>query len=147
MKITTEKVPKGKDEVVLRYHEMTEEIQEILHFLRRKDKILLAKKDGEQVVIQPKNVIYLESVDGVTYLYTKEEIYSTTMSLAIAEEEFAEQGFFRCSKSMVVNIYQIERLKSEAGNRIDAQMKNGEHVIISSHYAKDLRRILKGGER
>ena len=45
-----------------------------------------------------------------------------------------------------MNIYQIDRLKSKAENRIDAQMKNGEHVIISRRYAKELRRILKGGQ-
>lgn len=146
MKISIEQVPKEKEEIILRYHEMTEEIQEILDFLKRKDTTLLVKKYGEQVVLTPKQVMYLESVDGVTYVYTPEEVYSSNISLAAAEELFSSQGFFRCSKSMVLNIYQIDRLKSKAENRIDAQMKNGEHVIISRRYAKELRRILKGGQ-
>lgn len=147
MKIKIQQVPEGQEEIILRYYKMTEEIQEILHFLKQKDNTLLVKKDGQQIVIQPGQVIYLESVEGVTYVYTRKDIYASNISLATAGELFSSQGFFRCSKSMVLNIYHIERLKSEPGNRIDAQMKNGEHVIISRRYAKELRRILKGGVR
>lgn len=55
-----------------------------------------------------------------------------------------QKGFFRCSKSMVINIYRINKLKSMSGNRIDVTMDNGEHVIISRRYAKELRSTLKG---
>ena len=147
MEVRTEQVPKGKEEIILRYSEMTDEIRELLDILTQKENTLLVKKDGEQIVLHPGQVIYLESVDGITYAYTQEDVFSTATSLATAEELYSKQGFFRCSKSMVINIYHIERLKSESGNRIDAQMKNGEHVIISRRYAKELRRILKGGVR
>ena len=43
------------------------------------------------------------------------------------------------------NIYRIDHLKSEPGNRILATMENGEKVMISRKYAKGLRQILKGG--
>ena len=80
----------------------------------------------------------------VTYLYTSMEVYRTNMSLAAVESLYMDEGYFRCSKSMIINIYHIEKLKSESGNRIDAMMDNGEHVIISRRYAKELRSILKG---
>ena len=60
---------------------------------------------------------------------------------------YSEEGFFRCSKAMVLNVYRIEKLQSLSGNRIDATMDNGEHVIISRRYAKELRVLLKGGGR
>ena len=47
-------------------------------------------------------------------------------------------------EKLIINIYRIEKLKSESGNRIDAMMDNGEHVIISRRYAKELRTILRG---
>lgn len=147
MRVRTEKVPEGNEEIVFRYHEMTEEKERILNYLNRTQSTLIGKKDGNQVVLTPEEIIYLESVDGVTYIYTKDEVYSSGLSLAAAEAEFESQGYFRCSKSMVLNIYHIKRLKSEAGNRIDAEMGNGEHVIISRRYAKELRQILKGGIR
>ena len=54
--------------------------------------------------------------------------------------------YFRCSKSMIINIYRISRLQSESGGRINAVMENGEHVIISRSYAKEFRRVLRGEE-
>lgn len=146
MKIRLEQIAEGNDEVILRYREMTPQITALLHYLDRTGTMLVGKRDGQQVVLHPRDVIYLESVDGITYLYTPDEVYSSGESLTAAQEKYSEEGYFRCSKSMVMNIYHIDRLQSLSGNRIDAEMSNGEHVIISRHYAKELRRILKGGK-
>ena len=146
MKIRIEQIKDGEEEVILRYREKTREIEEILSYLNKRSRTILCKKDGEDVLVNPRDVIYLESVDGTTYAYTENEVYQAGLSLAGAEAEFSGAGFFRCSKSMVINVYHIERLKSEAGNRIDAVMTGGEHVIISRRYAKALRRLLRGNE-
>ena len=146
MKIRIEQIKDGEEEVILRYREKTREIEEILSYLNKRSKAILCKKDGEDVLVSPNDVIYLESVDGTTYAYTENEVFQAGLSLAGAEAEFSGAGFFRCSKSMVINVYHIERLKSEAGNRIDAMMTGGEHVIISRRYAKALRKLLRGNE-
>lgn len=43
---------------------------------------------------------------------------------------------------MVVNLHGIRQLKSCAGSRIEATMRNGEKVIISRHYGPLLRERL-----
>ena len=146
MKIRIEQISEGETEVVLRFREKTREVEELLAYLNKRSRVLLCRKDGEDVLVKPSDVIYLESVDGTTYAYTAEDVLQTNVSLAGTEAEYAGDGFLRCSKSMVINVYHIERLRSEAGNRIDAQMTGGEHVIISRRYAKALRRILAGKE-
>lgn len=146
MKIRMEQIKDGEEEVILRYREKTREIEELLAYLNKRSRTILCKKDGEDVLVSPRDVIYLESVDGTTYVYTESDVLQAGLSLAGAEAEFAGSGFFRCSKSMVINVYHVERLKSEAGNRIDAQMTGGEHVIISRRYAKALRKLLRGNE-
>lgn len=143
MKITLQKIENGTEEVIIKYHAMTEQIDSIINYINRQEEKWVVCKDGQQFVISPQNVIYLESVDGITYLYTDEDVYRTGLSLTAAEAAYMEEGYFRCSKSMVINIYRIQKLKSEPGNRIDAMMDNGEHVIISRRYAKELRSILK----
>ncbi|MEE1029091.1 MAG: LytTR family DNA-binding domain-containing protein, partial [Agathobacter sp.] len=52
--------------------------------------------------------------------------------------------YFRCSKSMIVNVSKVSKLKSLPSNRIDVTLTNGEHIIISRTYASDFRRLLKG---
>lgn len=144
MKITLEQISEGADEVIIKYQKMLPEIEEIVNYIERQRETLVGIKDGEQCVLKPQDVIYMESVDSVTYLYTDKEVYKSNMTLLSAETIYSEEGYFRCSKSMVINIYRIKKLKSMAGNRIDATMDNGEHVVISRAYAKELRSILKG---
>lgn len=147
MKITLEQITEGKEEVVIKYSQMTGQIEDIVRYIERQGEKLVGMKDGQQFVIKPHSVVYLESVDGITYLYTENEVYKTGLTLMGAEAAYVEEGYFRCSKSMVINLYRIEKLKSMSGNRIDATMDNGEHVVISRRYAKELRNILKGEEK
>lgn len=144
MKVTLQQITKGNEEVIIKYRQMTERIEGIVRYLEGQTKKLSAIKDGAQVRINVPDVIYLESVDGVTFLYTHHEVYRTNLTLALFETLYAEDGFFRCSKSMIINIYRIAKLKSMSGGRIDATMDNGEHIIISRHYAGGLRSTLRG---
>ena len=68
------------------------------------------------------------------------------MTLSEAQERLENHGFFRCNKSMALNLNHIESVKSELGSRINAALDNGEHVVISRHYAKRFRELLRGGE-
>lgn len=143
MRITLQQIHEGKDEVIIRYRQMTEHIEEIVKFVEGQGEKLVAIKDGQQFLISIHKIIYLESVDGVTYLYTEHEVYKTSLTLVLFEALYVEEGFFRCSKSMVINIYRIKKLKSMSGSRIDVTLDNDEHVVISRHYSKELRRIIR----
>lgn len=143
MKITLQQIDKGKDEVIIKYRQMTEQIERIVSYIEGKGEKWIGIKDGQDCILSVYEVIYLESVEGITYLYTEHEVYQSGFTLADAEVIYAEEGFFRCSKSMIINMYRIKRLKSISGNRIDVTMDNGEHVVVSRHYAKEIRRILK----
>lgn len=95
----------------------------------------------------PADIYYFESVDEKLFACTKEAVYQVVLTLAEAEELLGGYGFFRCNKSFVVNIDRIISVRSEMGNRIDALLDNGEHVIISRRYAKEFRERLRGGEK
>jgi len=114
-------------------------------FLRREPAVITGKKGEKQCRIRPQDIYYFESVDEKLFACTKEEEYQVASTLAETEEKLESYGFFRCNKSFVVNINRIVSVKSEMGNRIDAQLDNGEHIIISRRYAKKFRELLRGG--
>lgn len=144
MKVTLQQIYEGSEEAVIKYRQMTERIEEMVRYLEGQNEKLIVIKDDQQILLNLPDIIYAESVDGITFLYTQSEMYRTALTLAHFEALYAEKGFFRCSKSVVLNIYRIGRLKSMSGSRIDATMDNEEHIIISRRYAKQLRSILKG---
>lgn len=143
LKVTLKQIEKGNEEIIIRYRRMTERLERIVEYLEGQNEKLSGTKDGQQFFVNIQDILYLESVEGVTYFYTKKEVYRSAHTLTLLESLYAQEGFFRCSKSMMLNIYRIGRLKSMPGKRIDATMDNGEHIVISRHYAGELRNRLK----
>lgn len=146
MKLTMNRISEGEEEVIIRYREMNEQIKIIAGIVQGTAQKISAEADGKKAMLMPEDIFYLESVDVATYAYLKDKVYRVFASLEKLSFCYEGRGFFRCSKSMVINIYKIDYLKSEPGNRIRATMENKEQVMISRKYAKQLRAILKGGK-
>lgn len=144
MKYTINQISEGEDEVILNYLERNEEVDRIISFLRSDCKRIAGWLDKTQVMIRPNEILYIESVDGRTFAYTEEQVYKVNFNLSQMESILCEVNFYRCSKSMIMNIDFVVRLKSLSSNRIDAVMSNGEHIMISRTYASDFRKRLKG---
>ena len=144
MKYTIEQIAKGDDELILRYQRLNGEVEAVLQFMNAPPKKLIGTKDNTQAVIDFADVLYAETVDRKTFIYTADDVFRSELTLAQLEEVLNTVNFFRCAKSMIINIDKISTLKSLASNRIDATLVNGEHIIISRTYASEFRKILKG---
>ena len=145
MKYTIRQITEGEDEIIVQYRSMTPDIERILNFINGSNKKLSGWKEKTLTLIDPNTILYIESVDGKVFAYTTEDVLRLDSSLNQLEQLLTDINFFRCSKSMIVNINKVESLKSLPSNRIDASMCNGEHIMISRTYASDFRKRLKRG--
>ncbi|MCQ2539855.1 MAG: LytTR family transcriptional regulator DNA-binding domain-containing protein [Acetatifactor sp.] len=146
MKVTIEKILTGQDELIIRCKEETPLIRQIMTLLDESTGKIYVLKEKEKHLLPPSQILYLESVDETTYVYTRDDIYVYPASLSSFEGLETPEVFFRCSKSMIINIRYVERLKSLPYNKIDAELTGGEHVIINRHYAATFRELLRGGK-
>ena len=144
MNIDIKQINEGEDSVVIRYKELTPQINRILNAVNSDDNRLKGKTDDGDVFVSPDEILYLESVDDKVFAYTVDKVVRIDGSLSSFMNETDDESFFRCSKSMVINIGRVSALKSLSSNRIDATMEGGEHIIISRRYASEFRRLLKG---
>ncbi len=144
MKLTMIKIPEGDEEVIVRYHTMNDTITEIADIVQGQALRIKALWEEKTLFILPEQVFYIENVDGETWLYLSDKVVKAFGSLRELAFIYENRGFFRCSKSMILNIYKIDYLKSEPGSRIRATLENGEQVIISRKYAGQLRQVLRG---
>lgn len=145
MKLTMNRISDGEEEVIIKYQTMSEKISAIVSIVQGAEQRLKGDWEGKTVFVTPEQVFYMENVDGETWVYLSDKVVSVPQSLKALAMAYENRGFFRCSKSMILNIYKIAYLKSEPGNRILATLENEEQVMISRRYAKQLRQILKGG--
>lgn len=144
MKFTIHQIKDGEDELILKYKQINSEVEEILDFMKRNEKKIVGKIDGEKIIFPIEDILYIERVDDKTFAYSKDKVIQLDLSLTMVEMVLDDEKFFRCSKSMIININRVERLKSLPSNRIDATMQGGEHIMISRTYASDFRRLLRG---
>lgn len=81
-------------------------------------------------------------VDNRCFLYTSEDVLEIRQRLYELEDSFSQENFIRSSKSQIININKIVRLKPELNRSLLATMCNGERLYISRKYAMDIKRRL-----
>lgn len=130
-------------EVLIKCSEITDDIQKIetllLHEFGQK---LYGTKDNATYLISKSEVLYFESIDKRCFLYTKDEVYETSLKLYEIENLLSDVGFFRSAKSQILNIAQIEALRPDFEGRLAVTMKNGEKAMVSRQYARLLKERL-----
>ena len=143
MKITVEHTDVSENGIVLRYRELDDEMLHVLSLLRSGMQTVCGwTEDRQMVFLRPGEVLYAESVEEKTWLYCEDAVWRTALTLAELESRYEALGFCRVSRSMVVNLHGIRKLKSCAGSRIEATMRSGEKVMISRHDGPLLRERL-----
>ena len=145
MKLRLEEISKGQEEVLVRYRQMNATIQAICDLVQKPDKKLLVSSDGNQQYMLIDDFLYFEGIDGKTFAYKEDSVYQVHHSLKDLVQTYQDRGFFRAAKALVLNLYRIERFKSQSFGRIEAILDNGEKVIISRKYAAKLRQLLREG--
>ena len=148
MDVEIEKVGTQEREMVLiRCHAVTEEIREIESFVKSRQGMLTGVKDSNQYEIAVQDIYYIESVDGRTFLYTKEQTYETSYRIYELEDRLKSRYFLRISKSMLLNLMKIRSIQPALNGRFTAVLQSGEEVIISRSYVKGLKAALRGEDR
>lgn len=126
-------------EIVINCKVIDDNIVKIIEKLREEENIITGVKDSKVHIIKPENVLYFESVDKRTFIYTKEEVYESNLRLYEIEDKFSEYHFFRASKSTIINISKISVINTVIGGRVEVLLENKEKLIVSRQYVPILK--------
>ena len=129
-------------QVVINCRQIDDEVIRLKCHIELFDKKLQAKKDNELHLINSFDVLYFESVDNRTFLYTEDDVLEVKQRLYELEVILSDKDFIRISKSQIVNINKIKSLKPELNRTILATMCNGEQLYISRKYVQAIRNML-----
>ncbi len=142
MDIQIQKHNKPTTDVIIKCRQIDAEILRLKTHIELFDNKLSAKKENETHLVHSSDVLYFESVDNRTFLYTENDVMEIAHRLYELESILSEKDFARISKSQIVNINKILSLKPELNRTILATMCNNEKLSISRNYVKNIRRIL-----
>ena len=144
MELKLKRIPIEEPEVLeIRCHKVTDDVQEIISFVKSRQGRLSAQKDGQSIEIPVIDIFYAESVDNRVFIYTSKESYEIRLKLYELEEMLKTKSFLRVQKSMLINLMKIKAIKPALSGRYTALLKNGEEIVISRKYVADLKTALK----
>ena len=132
------------EELEIICHEETEEVKDIITFVKSRQGKLTGICEGQQHEIPIADVYYVETVDNSVFIYGQNKVYETKQKLYELEGMLREKYFLRVSKSLVLNLMKIKSIKPALNGRYSAILHSGEEVIISRKYVAQLKCALKG---
>lgn len=99
------------------YREKDREIIGIINYLESFEFILGKNKELTKKIF-PNDIFYLETVERRCYTYLENEVYQVDFQLRNFQERFGGNGFIQIGKSMIVNVYKIDRVKTDSNMRM-----------------------------
>lgn len=129
MRIILEEDPAWEEvEVTIRCKEVTPQVAGLVASLRRFDHRLTGEREGKTYLLEAGELLYIESVEKRTFLYTQDGVFETPLRLYELEERLTPWDFVRVSKAMIVNFGKTQAISPDFAGRLQLTLENGEKV-------------------
>ncbi len=143
MKISIEEISQQlEEEIIIRCHEVNEEINAIMNKLKTENPILLGHQNDNIHRIKLSDIYYFEAVEGKVFMYCRDNVFEVKQKLYELEELCKGKNCFRASKSTILNITKILSVYPTISGRFEAVLDNGERAVISRQYVPVLKNML-----
>lgn len=131
-------------EIIIHCPQMDSQLEKIISILRVMDFKLTGYREGQTFLLDAAKVLYIDTADKHTFLYTKTDVYESGLRLYELEEKLSPSGFIRANKSSMINFHHIQAMKADMDGRILVTMSNNEKLFVSRQYAPILKKKLEG---
>ncbi|MBO5165322.1 MAG: LytTR family transcriptional regulator DNA-binding domain-containing protein [Lachnospiraceae bacterium] len=129
-------------EILISCNRLTPEIEKILATLRILNQQMMVTKQEETYILDVSKIIYIEAMERKTFVYTKDEYYESKLKLYEMEERLMQCGFFRVSKSCLVQLHNIKSIKNDIDRKLRLTLESGEQIMVSRQYAEEIKKRL-----
>ena len=131
-------------EINIKCGKLTEDVEQIIAAIRMSSKQLVVTNAqlGENVILDAKDIAYVEAIDRKCFVYTEDSVFETSYKLYELELLFSGMKFCRVSKSCLVSLKFISSIKTEMNHRLRLTLKNKEAIIVSRQYAENIKEQL-----
>ena len=143
MKVTVEERP-GLEEpaVIVRCGRMDERVSRLVELLRLSSARLTGERDGQTCILEEDDVLYIDTVDRGTFLYTADGVYESRLRLYELEERLPRREFIRVSHSEIVNWKKVTALDLSLSGTIRVTLEGGVVTYVSRRYVKKIKEVL-----
>ncbi len=140
MKLILKENPEVELTVTIEYPEQSSQLTRIIQKIKSEEKALLGSENGREYRVLMPDIFYIESVDKRTFIYTKDMVFRSEKRLYQLENELSEYDFVKVSRNCLVNINELIHIRALVNSRLEAELSNGEKIIVSRTYIPEIKR-------
>ena len=124
---------------------MTQPLNRIVQYIRQQEYLIQGIFEKKLYQIPLNEVLYFETVDKKTFMYTQQKIFECKKTLSAIEQDLIRSNVVRISKTALLNISCLVCVKPYPNHRLLAELNNEENLIVSRKYIPILRDKIRSG--
>ncbi|MBN2879405.1 MAG: LytTR family transcriptional regulator [Clostridia bacterium] len=148
MKITIDNVATKEIEIIIKGDASSGKMKNLIDLLssvgeERVSRSVIGKRDDRDYVLHIDDVESFYSIASQTYAYHKGDEYRLANRLFEAEQMYAQYGFRRISKSILLNCNHIKYIQIEFSGNYCVATKSDRKLTISRRYVGEVKKYIK----
>ena len=125
------------------YNRETNELHRLLEYLELYDQYLICEEESKQIKVSLKDIFYIEVLERKTFVYCLIKVYECKEKLVELEEKIKKFGYLRINRTCLLNLEVLTSMKILTNSRLEATLENGEKVIISRKYIREIQKYFE----
>src|SRR5690606_36790641 len=144
MKITLKEDKSLTESIIdITYNIFDQRIKRVVELVKTNGVQLKGEKEGRIHLMPSSDIYYIESVDNVSFLYSELDVFESREKLYSLNNQLKNTSFIQINKSTILNMDYLKSVSPLSNYRLEAQLDNGEKIIISRHYMKNVKQYLE----
>lgn len=120
--------------ITIECQSVTQNLRRLINVIRNMETFIIGYQEKSSFKIPVDSILYIESIENRTFLYTRSDTFDSRQRLYELEKQLADLDFIRISKNTIVNLHQIEQVRSIGISKLELVLVNQERLIVNRNY-------------
>ena len=129
--------------VIVEYPEYDQTVEQLVNKIKNLSISFTGKADGKTFSIDISDIYYLENVERKIFLYSKKDIYRFDGNMTDIDQAIVDTDLVRISRTCFMNVSHLREIMQMKNSHLEAVLDNGEKLIVSRKYLKDIKKIFR----
>jgi DNA-binding LytR/AlgR family response regulator len=129
--------------VIVEYPEYDNSVDNLIRKIKNMSISFTGRSDGKTVSIDISDIYYIENVERKIFLYSKKDIYRYDGSMSDIDSAIVDTDLVRISRTCFMNASHLREIMQIKNSHLEAVLDNGEKLIVSRKYLKDIKKIFR----
>jgi len=129
--------------VIVEYPEYDQTVDRLISKIKNMSINFTGKADGKTVSIDISDIYYIENVERKIFLYSKQDVYRYDGNMSDIDSAIVDTDLVRISRTCFMNVSHLKEIMQIKNSHLEALLDNGEKLIVSRKYLKDIKKIFR----